>query len=213
MKTKLCGFTNKTTVDLAVASGVDFIGFVFYPSSVRNISPQIAGEISKDIPSKIKKVAVIVDSSNDEITQIIKYLKPDFLQIHNNKKSRILEIKNHFQIPIIKAFSISEIKDLEAIDDYKTIADYFLFDTKTPEIGGSGKSFDWKILNNLRTDKKWFLSGGLNINNIEEALRITKAQMIDLSSGIEESKGIKSPQLITKFINKIHSLSTNLTSI
>ena len=208
MLIKLCGFTNQETVNLAVRVGVDFIGFVFYPPSKRNISPQKSGEIAKNIPSAVKKVAVIVDSTDFEIEQIIQHLKPDFLQIHHTQKQRVLEIKYKFQVPIIKAFSISSIEDLEAANDYELIADYFLFDTKTSEIGGSGNSFDWKIMDHLTTQKKWFLSGGLNISNIEKAITTTRSKMIDLSSGIEEIKGIKSSKLITEFINKVRSLST-----
>ncbi|MES2677369.1 MAG: phosphoribosylanthranilate isomerase [Pseudomonadota bacterium] len=206
MQTKLCGFTTKETVDLAVASGADFIGFVFYPKSARNISAKRAAEIAHDIPRSVRVVAVIVDAQDKKIREILKYLQPDLLQIHSSKKSRILEIKNQFQIPIIKAFPISETKDLELVQDYENIADMFLFDGKT---SGSGESFDWKILQNLKTKKRWFLSGGLNIDNIDEALKITGARMIDLSSGIEEARGIKSPKLITEFMKKIHSLSTS----
>ncbi|MCE3254945.1 MAG: phosphoribosylanthranilate isomerase [Rickettsiaceae bacterium] len=203
VKTKLCGFTDKENVDLAVASGADFIGFIFYPPSKRYISPQKAGEISVDVPANIKKVAITVEPSNEQIEQIIQHLKPDFLQLYKIDKKRGLEIKKQFQIPIIKAFSISDKEDLKAVEDYNEIADYFLFDTKTKSVGGSGKSFDWKILENFKTNKNWFLSGGLNINNIEEALEITGAKMIDLSSGIEEVHGIKSPKLIGEFMKKI----------
>jgi len=207
VRTKLCGFTDQKTIDLAIASGAEFIGFVFYPQSSRNISPYKAGEISKNIPAHIKKVAVIVDAEDALIAQIFQHLKPDFLQIHSDHQSRILEIKKHFQIPIIKAFSISKIKDLEVIHDYLQIADYFLFDAKSIGIGGGGKPFDWKIMNNLKIDKGWFLSGGLNIENIEQAIKISGAQMIDLSSGIEEKKGIKSPKLITEFMSKINLIN------
>ena len=203
IKTKLCGFTDKSTVDLAVASGADFIGFVFHDTSKRNISPQKAGEISADIPQSIKKVAVLVDPNNDQIEQIIQHLKPDFLQLHNTNKERTLEIRNYFQTPIIKSFAISNEVDLNKIKDYQKIADYFLFDTKTDEVGGSGTSFDWKILQNLNISTPWFLSGGLNIANIEPALKISGTQMIDLSSGIEEVKGIKSPKLIIEFMTKM----------
>ncbi len=204
MQTKLCGFTTKETVDLAVKSGAEFIGFVFYPKSARNISPKRAAEIAHDIPRSVRVVAVIVDAQDKKIREILKYLQPDFLQIHSSKKSRILEIKNQFQIPIIKAFPISETQDLELVHDFENIVDMFLFDGKS---SGSGESFDWKILQNFKTKKRWFLSGGLDIKNIEEALKITGAKMIDLSSGIEEIKGTKSPKLITEFMNKIHSIN------
>lgn len=204
IKTKLCGFTTQETVDLAVELKVNFIGFVFYPKSPRHVSPKKAGEIARNIPRSIKKVAVIVDAQDKKIREIIKFLDPDFLQIHSSKKSRILEIYNQFQIPIIKAFPISEAKDLEAVQDYDHIAEMFLFDGKS---SGSGESFDWKILQNFRSRKKWFLSGGLNSENIDLALKITGAQMIDLSSGIEETRGVKSFKLIKDFMAKIDSIN------
>jgi phosphoribosylanthranilate isomerase len=205
-KIKLCGFIDKKTVDLAVECKADLIGFVFYPPSSRNVSPQKAKEISADIGRGIKKVAVFVDLNDEQISQIIENLKPDFLQIHLDDFARISEIKNNFKIPIIKAFAIKDSKDLQAIGEYEKIADYFLFDAKSDEVGGSGKSFDWKILSNLKTNKEWFLSGGLNEKNIKEAILQTGAKMIDLSSGIEEIKGIKSEKLIKEFMNKVHSL-------
>jgi phosphoribosylanthranilate isomerase len=204
IKTKLCGFTTQETVDLAVDLKVNFIGFVIYPKSPRHISPKKAGEIARNIPRSIKTVAVIVDAQDKKIREIIKYLDPDFLQIHSSKKSRILEIKNQFQIPIIKAFPISEEKDLEAVKDYENIADMFLFDGKS---SGSGESFDWKILQNFRTRTKWFLSGGLNVQNIDLALKSTGASMVDLSSGIEEGKGIKSFKLIKEFMARIDAIN------
>ncbi|MFT6219814.1 MAG: phosphoribosylanthranilate isomerase [Myxococcota bacterium] len=203
--TKLCGFTNKETVDLAVECGADLVGFVFYAPSKRNISAQEAGKISVDIPSNVKKVAVFVDLNDEDIAKIIENLKPDFLQIHSNDFSRILDIKNNFKIPIIKAFAIIDEKDLEVVSQYEEIADYFLFDAKTKEIGGSGKSFDWKVLDKLETAKKWLLSGGMDVDNIEKAIIQTGAKMVDLSSGIEETKGIKSKKLIKEFMNKIDS--------
>ena len=206
MLTKLCGFTDLKTTTIAITNGANFIGFVFYALSTRNISPKQAGQIATQIPPNIKKVAVIVDATDDEIFNIIQYLKPDFLQIHNTSKQRIIDIKNRFNIPIIKAFSVAKAQDLEIIKDYEPIVDLFLFDTKSDEIGGSGKNFDWQILKNLDTKKGWFLSGGLNIANIDEAIKISGAKMIDLSSGIEEIKGIKSPKLIRDFMNVVRSL-------
>lgn len=201
IKTKLCGFTNQETIKIAVENGADFIGFIFHPSSPRNISPQKAGEIASIIPQNIKKVAVIVDADDEKISQIVKYLKPDFLQLHGAETpQRVAQIKSQYQIPIIKAFKINDSSDLLSIKNYEEVANLFLFDAKNP---GSGQTFDWKILQNLSTKKEWFLSGGLNIGNVLEAIKATRAPMIDLSSGIEETKGVKSPRLITEFMNKI----------
>lgn len=209
IRVKLCGFTNKTTIDVAINSGANLIGFIFHKNSPRNVEPSKVGELINNLPNKIKKVAVFCNPDNQRIKEIIFYLKPDFLQLHGGETpERIWEIKNLFNIPIIKAIGIADKNDLNQIKLYEEVADLLLFDTKIKDsFGGSGKVFDWKILQNLQTKKEWFLSGGLNINNIEEALEITKAKMIDLSSGIEEIKGIKSAKLITNFMNKISELN------
>ena len=206
---KLCGFTSKQTLDIAVNSGANLIGFIFHKNSPRNIEPFKAGELTANLPNKIKKVAVICDADNQKIKEIIFDLKPHFLQLHGEETpKRIQEIKNSFNLPIIKAIGVADKNDLDQIKFYEDVADILLFDTKIKnDFGGSGKTFDWKILQNLQTEKKWFLSGGLNINNIEEALKITNAKMIDLSSGIEETKGVKSGKLITDFMNKMSELN------
>jgi len=206
---KLCGFTSKQTLDIAVNSDANLIGFIFHKNSPRNIEPSKAGELTADLPNTIKKVAVICNADNQKIKEIIFHLKPHFLQLHGGETpKRIQEIKNLFNLPIIKAIGVADKNDLNQIKFFEDVADILLFDTKIKNnFGGSGKVFDWKILENLQTEKKWFLSGGLNINNIEEALKITNAKMIDLSSGIEETKGVKSGKLITDFMNKISELN------
>src|SRR5690606_9475831 len=131
VKIKLCGFRDKKTVDLAASLNVDFIGFVFCEASARNISPQKAKEITANLPDKIKKIAVIVDANNDKISEIARNLKPDFLQLHSTETlERVTEIKNLFQIPIIKAIAIADESDLAEIEKYEQVADLFLFDTK-----------------------------------------------------------------------------------
>jgi phosphoribosylanthranilate isomerase len=207
MKIKLCGFIDQKNADLAAEYGADFIGFIFYKNSSRYISPQNAGKIAANLPKKIKKVAVLVDANNQEIAEIIKYLQPDFLQLHGEESAaRLDEIKKLFNLPIIKAIAISSAEDLAQIKNYEA-ADLFLFDTKiSGQSGGSGQIFDWKLLKDLPTAKKWFLSGGLNIDNITSALEISGADMIDLSSGIEEEKGVKSPKLIKELMIKFGHL-------
>ncbi len=208
MKVKLCGFTKEDSLRTAIAQKCDFVGFVFCEKSVRNISPQDANKLAKIIPSSIAKVAVVVDPTPGFLNIIISEIAPQFIQFHGNES---LEYLNNFKkdfpnIGLIKAFRILEAKDLELSHQYSSIVDYFLFDSKAKDMqGGSGHSFDWNILNNFSINKNWFLSGGLNVNNIEEALSITKATMIDISSGIEEVRGQKSSKLIENFMNKIRN--------
>lgn len=212
MKVKLCGFTKEDSLRTAIEQKCDFVGFVFCEKSVRNISIEKAAELAKIVPSSLAKVAVVVDPTTDFLGKIIKEVKPQFIQFHGNES---VEFLNNFKkdfpnIGIIKAFRIKEAKDLELSHKYFPIADFFLFDSKAKDVqGGSGHSFEWNILNNFSINKDWFLSGGLNINNIEEAISISKATMIDVSSGIEEIRGQKSSQLIENFMNKVRNYAKN----
>lgn len=209
MKVKLCGFTEKETISSAIKAECDFLGFVFYKKSPRYISPKNAALISKDIPAKISKVAVVANSTFDELQKILEEFPVDFVQFHGDETPNFLKDfhKKFPKIKIIKAFRIAKSEDLRQIKDFENSADLFLFDTKVEgEIGGSGKKFDWKILKNFQSKKDWFLSGGLNISNLDEALKITDAKMVDVSSGIEEVRGKKSTKLIKEFMTLVANL-------
>lgn len=197
MKIKLCGFVTKETIDFALKYQPDFMGFIFYPPSKRHITFDQAREISKINFGKTAKTAVIVNENNQNISQIIDNLKPDYLQLHGEEAAqRCQEIKDKFNLPIIKSIAISNdsdpIKIQKNIKNYHKIANFLLFDTKTSQKGGSGHNFDWKILPKLYLEQDYFLSGGINIDNIAQAAKISNAKIFDLSSGIEEIKGVKS---------------------
>lgn len=202
MKVKLCGFTEENSVKTAIAQNCDFIGFVFYDKSPRFISVENAAKISAQIPENIGKVAVLVDPDFEFLRKLSEKFHPDFFQFHGNESQEFLKkVRAEFpKIKIIKAFKITSAKDLELVNDYADYADFFMFDGKS---AGSGEKFDWEILKNFHSKKSWFLAGGLNSGNIIDALQITGAQMIDISSGIEKTRGQKSPELIIEFMNKI----------
>jgi phosphoribosylanthranilate isomerase len=209
MLIKLCGFTEKKSLEIAIAHKCNFLGFVFYPKSSRFITTKNAAKISTLIPSNIAKVAVVVDADFKFLEEIINEFKPDFFQFHGSETPQFLEnfSKKFPQIKIIKAFRIAEQKDLEQVKNFENFADYFLFDSKVEnKFGGSGKKFNWEILQNFHSKKDWFLSGGINIDNIEEALKISGAKMADISSGIEKIPAQKSPELIIQLMNKIKNL-------
>jgi phosphoribosylanthranilate isomerase len=206
MLVKLCGFSEENSLKSAIEFGCNFAGFVFYDKSVRNVTIERAIEISKIIPSHIAKVAVVVDAKDEFLAEIAAGFRPDYIQFHGSETvQNILQFKKKFpQIKIIKAIKVSEKSDLLQIADFENLVDFFLFDSKVKnEMGGSGKSFDWNILKNLSTKKDWFLSGGLNINNLDDAIVKTNAKMVDISSAIEEKRGIKSPKLILALMQKI----------
>lgn len=202
---KLCGFTEATSLQAAVAQKCDFLGFVFCKKSPRFITPENAQIISADVPRNIKKVAVLLDATLEFLNEITQKFSPDFFQFHGEATIEFLE-KAHEKFPhikIIKALNINSAKDLEQIKNFENYADFFLFDSKN---SGSGEKFDWKILKNLSSKKPWFLSGGLNAGNIKEALETTGAKLVDISSGIEKVRGQKSSELIIELTNQIREL-------
>lgn len=208
MRVKLCGFSDESAVEAAAEAGCDFIGFVFFEKSPRFISPKDAQKISKNIPKKIVKVGVVVDAKIDELKKLHDEFFPDFLQFHGHENVEfLLSVRKNFpQTKIIKALPIKDAGDLSAAASFENCADFLLFDSKSNgEFGGSGRKFNWEILRNFSAKKPWFLSGGLNLQNIDEALQIAAAEFIDISSGIEEIRGKKSPKLIKEFMAKIRS--------
>jgi phosphoribosylanthranilate isomerase len=210
MKVKLCGFTEENSLKVAIANKCDFLGFVFYDKSPRYITPEAAARIAALVPPSIAKAAVLVDPSEEFLQEITQKFHPDFFQFHGNETPDFLKkVSQKFpQIKIIKAVRISSREDLEQTKNFEDCVDFLMLDSKIKgELGGSGKSFDWTILQNFHSKKPWFLSGGLNVNNIEEALKISGATMIDVSSGIEEIRGKKSPKLINEFMKKIRDLN------
>ena len=205
MKIKLCGFKEEGSTLAAIKAGADFIGFVFNENSPRNIDLNAAEKLVKIIPQNVDRVAVVVDVEMVFLEQIIAKISPNYIQFHGNEAIEFLEkFRQKFpQIKIIKAFKIAAKEDLQRVQDFKNIADLFLFDGKNP---GGGLAFDWNILREFNCAKSWFLAGGLNINNIKEALEKTGAPMVDISSGIEEIRGEKSPKLIKQLMEELKKI-------
>lgn len=204
MKVKLCGFTEKESLRVAIDAGCDFVGFVFYEKSPRYITVESASILAAQIPTKVSKVAVLVDPDFDFLAKISQKFSPEFFQFHGHENVNFLrEVRKKFpEIKIIKAFRITDVKDLEQVKNFEDVADLFLFDNKNP---GSGKSFKWEILKEFSSKKDWFLSGGLNVNNVSKALKISGANMIDISSGIEKIRGQKSSELIKELMAKVRN--------
>ncbi len=206
IKVKLCGFSEPVSLLTAIDSNPDFIGFIFHEKSPRHITFEKAQELAKLVPASIAKVAVMVDPNLDDLKKASQSLQPQYFQLHGaQNKTQLLEIKKHFPaIKIIKAIAVSAKKDLEQSVDFLDAADIILFDNA---VAGSGKSFDWSILKDFHGTKNYFLSGGLNCDNILAALRITGATMVDVSSGIEKTRGKKSDELIIAFMKKIKNVA------
>jgi len=205
---KICGLKTSEAVEKAVARGASHIGFIFFEKSPRNIEPDIAGKLADAVRGRAKIVAVTVNADNDDLDEIIALLKPDILQLHGTETpERVLNVKAIYGLPVMKALSIREADDLIRVEPYIGIADRFLFDAKPPKgsdlPGGNGVSFDWSLLAGLDADIDYMLSGGLNKDNVAEALSRTGARGIDLSSGVESAPGVKDLGLIDALFDAI----------
>jgi phosphoribosylanthranilate isomerase len=207
---KICGLKTAEAVDLAVEQGATHVGFIFFPKSPRNIEPLDAGSLADRIRGKAKVVAVTVNADRDTLDEIIELVRPDVLQFHGAESPEIiLQTKAFSALPVMKAFSIRESDDLKKIAPYIGIADRFLFDAKAPagsELpGGNGVSFDWKLLEALDDEVDYMLSGGLNKDNVREAVIQTRCSGIDVSSGVESAPGVKDLGLMREFFDAAHS--------
>jgi phosphoribosylanthranilate isomerase len=205
-KVKICGLKTKEEVKAAVAYGADYIGFVFFHKSPRNVSAKQAQKLTKDIENKAKTVAVVVDASDADLDAMLKDFKPDYVQCHGSETGkRIIEIKQKYAVKVIKAIAIRSSDDVAKAMDYANVADMILFDAKVPTSplpGGNGVSFDWTLLCGREFNVPWFLSGGLNIQNVSEAIKISGAKMVDVSSSVESEPGVKDIQLVHEFIKR-----------
>ena len=203
---KICGIQNESTLLCCEKNKINFYGMIFYQKSPRNISLENASNlqnISKNL--NIDGVGVFVNRDINELKEIIKKLKLKFVQLHGSENEQYIKTLKKQDVKIIKSISISNKNDLNKINKYESV-DYFLFDYKPlkDELpGGNSKSFNWNLLKNLETDKPWFLSGGINTNNIKQIHNDLNPFGIDLSSGVEKELGIKDNHIINNFIRKI----------
>ena len=203
---KICGIKNKDTLLCCERNRVNFFGMIFYKKSPRNILFEDAKILQKiSVNLNINGVGVFVNYNINELEEIIKNLKLQYVQLHGQEDEEYIKTIKKIDVKIIKSISISKKDDLNKINKYKS-SDYFLFDYKPLQNelpGGNAKSFDWNILKYLETDKPWFLSGGINMNNIDQIANDINPFGIDLSSGVEKELGIKDNGIINNFIGKL----------
>ena len=202
---KICGINDE--ISLKAASRADFIGFVFYQKSPRFVTAIEAQLLSKRCSNNQSKVGLFVNSDINLIEYISDYVGLDYIQLHGTETpDYIKEIKSRVNKRIIKAHLVKTASDIEKSKDFNKCCDMVLFDTKIEKediFGGTGKSFDWKLLSDYKSKKKWILAGGLNIENIDKAIAITRSPIVDISSGVESSLGKKSSEKIMEIINHV----------
>jgi phosphoribosylanthranilate isomerase len=215
---KICGLKTPEALDVALESGADLVGFVFFAPSPRNLALAAARDLGTRVKGRAGKVALSVDADDATLTAIVESLKPDMLQLHGvEPPERVTALRGHFGLPVMKAVPIAERKDLARIEVYKTVADWLIFDARAPRDatrpGGLGTPFDWTLLKGIDPGIPYMLSGGLDAGNVAEALRITRAPGVDVSSGVERAPGEKDPDKIRAFIRAARAAEAALTKV
>ncbi|GAA4771489.1 phosphoribosylanthranilate isomerase [Novosphingobium ginsenosidimutans] len=200
---KLCGLTDGTALDAAIAARADYAGFNFFPSSPRFLAPALAAELGARAAGRIGRVGVFVDAADAAIAEAVAAAQLDAIQLHGSETpQRAAEIRNRFGLPVWRVIGVAKGEDVAKAAAYAGAADFILFDAKTPKgtlPGGMGLAFDWKLLAGLKIALPWGLAGGLNPANVAEAVRLTGAPLVDAASGIESALGVKDPALIAAF--------------
>jgi phosphoribosylanthranilate isomerase len=202
---KICGLSTRETLDAALDAGADMVGFVFFPPSPRHIRLETARELGRLVRDRAQKVALSVDADDATLAAIVQALQPDILQLHGHETpARVAEIKRKFGREVMKALPVERAADLAVLPDYATVADRILFDARPPKgatrPGGLGAVFDWHLLENLDLTLPFMVSGGLHAGNVAEAIRVTRAHGVDISSGVERAPGVKDVEMIREFI-------------
>ncbi len=199
-KVKICGMTNAETIQTAIKHNVDYLGFVFYPKSPRNLTPEQAKELTKNIPQNVKRIAVLVNAKDEFIEQIKDYF--DCFQLHGHEDvKRIKELKQKFNKGIIKAIRVTDEASARTFSQFEDEVDMLIFDSPAME---KTAKFDWQILSKLKITKPYLIAGSININNVDEILKYNPTG-VDVSAGVESSVGVKSNEKIIEFLDKVKS--------
>jgi phosphoribosylanthranilate isomerase len=202
---KICGLRSEDTLDVALDAGADFVGFVFFPPSPRNLDFAAARALGRRVAGRAGKVALTVDADDALLDDIVAALDPDLLQLHGTETpARVAAVKARWGRPVVKAIAVATAADLAKVATYAPVADWLLFDARAPREatrpGGLGRPFDWRLLAGLEPGMPFMLSGGLDAGNVATALAVTRAGAVDVSSGVERAPGVKDPDKIRAFI-------------
>lgn len=207
---KICGLTTPEALDAALTGGAAFVGAVLFPKSPRHIEPLHAATLFERARGKAKIVAVTVDADDALLTEIALILKPDLIQLHGHEtRERAARVRTLTGAGIIKVLPIRIHEDFAEADDWEPFVDHLMFDAKPPEgshlPGGVGAQFDWALLADRAFRQPWFVAGGLTPDNVSQAIRISGAPMVDVSSGVETAPGVKDAARIAAFLDAVRS--------
>ena len=202
---KICGLTSPEGIAAAVSAGARYLGFVFFAKSPRHVTPEQAAALAAEVPLGIAKVGLFVNPDDALLQTVLAQVPLDMIQLHGSESpARVTEVRALTGLPVMKAVGVAEPRDLDALWDYGLVADMLLIDAKPPKDaelpGGNGLAFDWRLLAGRQILKPWLLAGGLTPENVTQALRLTRAPGVDVSSGVESAPGVKDPDRIRDFI-------------
>jgi len=207
---KICGLSTRETLEAALEAGADMVGFVFFPPSPRHLGLDVARGLGEALTRGGVRVALTVDADDATLAGIVEVINPDILQLHGHESpARVADIKRKFSREVMKALPVARASDLAALPDYAAVADRILFDARPPKgatrPGGLGAVFDWRLLENLDLKLPFMVSGGLDAGNVADALRLTRAAGVDVSSGVERAPGVKDVGMIGEFIRAVRA--------
>jgi phosphoribosylanthranilate isomerase len=205
IRVKICGLRTTADVAAVAASGAAYAGFVFFAKSPRNLTIAQARDLALAAPPGLAKVALVVNADDATLDAITEAMPLDMLQLHGHESpDRVAEIRTRYGLPVMKAVGVADEGDLAAVFDYSLVADQLLIDAKPPKNadlpGGNGLSFDWRLVAQRRWLRPWMLAGGLTPENVAQAIRLTNARQVDVSSGVESAPGVKDPARIAAFV-------------
>ncbi|WP_159710285.1 phosphoribosylanthranilate isomerase [Geminicoccus flavidas] len=211
---KICGLKEPARIAQACEAGADFVGFVFFPPSRRNVTPHEAGELARHVTGQTRTVGLFVNPDDHLLEAVLMSVALDVIQLHGEEKpERVAEIGLRFGVETLKALPVAVAEDLAVLPTYQEAADMLLFDAKAlpgaAQPGGNGLAFDWRLLQGLEVGRPWLLAGGLSPDNVEAALAATGAPGVDVSSGVEISPGVKDPARLADFIAKAKGFGRN----
>ncbi len=205
MNVKICGLRDAATLRVALEAGARYVGFVFFAKSPRHVEIETARALALSVPEGVAKVALTVNADDAYLDAINAAVPLDMFQLHGQENvARIAALRARYGLPIMKAVGVAEESDLASLATYGAVADQLLVDAKPPKDavlpGGNGLVFDWRLIANRRWPVPWMLAGGLTADNVAEAIRLTGARQVDVSSGVESAAGVKDPARIRAFI-------------
>ena len=205
VRVKICGLRRLADIEAVAKAGAAYAGFVFFPKSPRHLTIPEAKALTLAAPAGLAKVALVVNADDAALDGLLAEVPIDMLQLHGSETpDRVAEVRARYGLPVMKAVGVADEGDLAALMEYSLVADQILVDAKPPKgaelPGGNGLAFDWRLLAGRRLLRPWMLAGGLTARNVSEAIRLTGAAQVDVSSGVESAPGVKDATLIAAFV-------------